>query len=164
MKKAKAPPASEPKQERRVILTNRRARHEYSILETFEAGIALVGTEVKSLRAGNASLQEAYARFTDGELWLHNMHIHPYEQGSRYNVDPVRPRKLLLHRRELDSIRSKVEQKGMTIVPLSLYLRNGYAKLEIGLGRGKKLWDRRQDIASREAQRDAQRHLADRGE
>jgi len=159
VKKEKQPAVKDPNA-RRVVITNRRARHEYQIQETYDAGIALVGAEVKSVRAGQASLQEAFCRIEDGEVWLHNMHVSPYERGTRWNVEPRRPRKLLLHRREIDRLRGQLEQKGLALVPLSLYFQRGYAKLELGLGRGKKLYDKREDIARRDVEREQRRALA----
>jgi len=123
----------------------------------------LVGTEVKALREGKASLSEAYARVMDGELWIVGLHIPEYKHGNRQNHDPTRPRKLLLHRKEIERLRGKVEEKGMTLVPLRLYWKGGRAKIEIALGRGKKDWDRREDVAKREAQREMDRALARRG-
>lgn len=146
-----------PREERRHITHNRRARHEYHIEETFEAGMVLTGTEIKSIRAGRVNLQDAYARIDNGEAWLFNMHVSPYEQGNRANVDPVRPRKLLLKRIELRRLFSKLQSSGLTLVPLSLYLRRGFAKLDLALARGKKLYDKREAIADREAQREADR-------
>jgi len=145
---------------KRVVLTNRKARHEYTIEETYDAGLALVGTEVKSIRAGKANLQDAFGKVERGEVWLHNMYIAPYEQGTRWNVEPRRPRKLLLHRREIDRLRGLTEQKGYALIPLALYFQHGYAKVELGLGRGKKLYDKREDIARRDADREARRALA----
>ena len=147
---------------KRLIHANRRARHEYSIEETYDAGLALVGTEVKAIRAGKANLQDAFCKIERGEVWLYHMHVAPYEQGTHWNVEPRRPRKLLLHRREIEKLRGKMEQKGYALVPLSLYFQHGYAKLELGLGRGKKLYDKREDIASRDAEREQRRELAQR--
>jgi SsrA-binding protein len=153
------PSPSKPKDEKRQITSNRRARHEYHIEETFEAGMVLTGTEIKSVRGGRVNLQDAYAKFDHGEAWLFNMHIAPYEQGNRANVDPVRPRKLLLKRGELHRLYGKLQTSGLTLVPLSIYVRNGFAKLELALARGKKLYDKRQAIENREAQREADREL-----
>src|SRR5436190_2240217 len=147
---------------RKVIISNRRARHEYHIDETYDAGISLVGTEVKSIRAGQANLQDAFCRVENGEIWLHNMHVNPFEHGNQWNVEPRRKRKLLLHRREIDRLRGELEQKGLALIPLSLYFQRGYAKLELGLGRGKKLWDKREDIAKRDVEREQRREVADR--
>jgi SsrA-binding protein len=148
---------------RRVVITNRRARHEYDIGETFDAGLVLVGTEVKSLRAGRGSLQDAFGRIENGEAWLYHMHIPPYEQGSRWNTDPRRKRKLLLHRWEINRLRGALDQKGLTLVPLSVYFTRGHAKVELGLGKGKKLYDKREAIAKRDAQLEERRALTGRG-
>ncbi|MFY9738819.1 MAG: SsrA-binding protein SmpB, partial [Candidatus Cybelea sp.] len=130
-----------------MIVENRRARFEYHILESLEAGLVLTGTEVKSMRAGGVSLSEAYARFRDGEAWLLGMHIPPYKQGSFSNSEPNRPRKLLLHKEEIARLQSRVGEKGLTIVPLRLYFTRGIAKVQLGVARGKKLWDKRADAA-----------------
>jgi len=137
---------------------NRRARHEFHILESLEAGIALTGTEVKSIRAGGISLNQAYARLRDGEMWLMGMHIPSYKQGSFSNVEPDRPRKLLLHKEQIARIGGRAAEKGLTIVPLRLYFTRGKAKVEIGLARGKKLWDKRADTAKRDVEREIARH------
>lgn len=142
------------------VVTNRRARHDYFIEDTYEAGLVLVGTEVKSIRQGRVNLQDAYAEVKNGEAWLHNMHISPYAQGGRFNADPNRPRKLLLHRREIDRLRGLQEQKGLTLVPLSLYFRRGRAKVELGLARGKRQYDKRRAIAEKESRRELDRALA----
>lgn len=144
-----------------IVVTNRKAQHHYHIVHRLEAGIALQGTEVKSLRAGKVNLTDAYATFLDKrklELWLVNLHIAPYEQGSYANHNPTRPRKLLLHRRELVRLRSMIEEKGMTIVPLAIYFSGPYAKVELGVVRGKKLYDRRADIKQQEMERAMRRH------
>jgi SsrA-binding protein len=146
-------------EDEKLIATNRRARHEYHIEESFEAGLVLTGTEVKSLRQGRASLAEAYARVEHNEVWLHHLHIPPYEAGSIFNHDPLRRRKLLLHRRQIARLAERVSQKGYTLVPLRLYFRRGRAKVEIALGRGKKLYDKRAAIGEREAARETQRAL-----
>ncbi len=146
-----------------VSITNRKAWHDYHIGQTFEAGIVLVGTEVKSLRQGKASLQEAFCRAEGGEVFVHGMHIAPYEQGNRFNVDPVRPRKLLLHRAEIHKIERQLQENGYTLVPLKLYFDKGYAKLSIGLARGKKLYDKREAIAARDAEMERRRAEAGRG-
>lgn len=137
----------------KIITTNRKARHEYHISESLEAGISLLGTEVKSLREGRANLQEAYCNFKDGELMLVQCHISPFKHGGHFNHDPLRPRKLLLHKRELKKWEAKLKQKGFTIVPLKLYFKAGKVKVEIGLVKGKKLYDKRSDIADRESKR-----------
>ena len=144
------------------MAVNRRARHEFSIDETFEAGIVLTGTEIKSIRNGKVNLADAYARIERGEAWLIGAHIAPFEQGNRNNHEPKRERKLLLHRSEIDELLGRTKAKGQTIVPLRLYLTGrGRAKLELGLARGKQLHDRRRDIAERESKRDLERQLAD---
>lgn len=153
------------KQERRadrVVTTNRRAFHEFFIVETIETGIVLSGTEIKSIRQGKISITEAYARIDDGELWLVGSRISPYTHGSYTNHDPDRPRKLLAHRSEIDEIRKAIEQRGMTIVPLRVLLKQGKAKVEIGVARGKKLYDKRASDADREASRDIARAMRDR--
>jgi SsrA-binding protein len=145
-----------------TIALNRRARHEYTIDETFEAGIVLTGTEIKSVRANKVNLTSAYARVENGEAWLIGAHIAPYEQASRENHEAKRTRKLLLHRSEIDVIMGRAKQKGQTIVPLRLYIsQRGRAKLELGLARGKNLHDKRRDIAEREAKRDIAREVAE---
>lgn len=144
-----------------TVALNRKARHEFSIVETFEAGLVLTGTEIKSVRAGKVNISNAYARIEKGEAWLIGADIAPFEQGNRYNHDPKRSRKLLLHRREIDELLGRAQQKGQTIVPLRLYLSRGKAKVELGLARGKQLHDRRRDIADRESKRDIERQLAD---
>lgn len=141
----------------KLITTNRKARHEYHIEETLEAGLVLEGTEVKALRQGRANLQDAFCVVERGEMKLLNLHISPYEFGNRFNHDPTRPRKLLLHRREIEKWAKASQQKGYTIVPLRLYFKGGYAKVEIGLGKGKKLYDKRADIAERDVQRSLDR-------
>lgn len=137
----------------KTIARNRKARHDYFISDTFEAGLVLKGTEVKSLREGRASLGDAYARIRDGELWLVNCHIDEYFQGNRFNHDPLRPRKLLMHRREIHKISIKINERGYTLVALSLYFKHGRAKVELGLAKGKKLFDRREDIKKRDIKR-----------
>ena len=140
-------------------IDNRRARYEYEILESLEAGLALTGTEVKAIRAGGVSLSEAYARIRDGEAWLLGMHVPPYKQGSFSNVDPTRPRKLLLHHEQIARLRGRVGEKGLTIVPLRLYFARGIVKVQLALARGKKLWDKRAGVAKREAEREIARRL-----
>jgi SsrA-binding protein len=145
-----------------TVAVNRKARHEYNISETFEAGLVLTGTEIKSIRAGQVNLADAYARVEKGEAWLINAHIAPYESGNRYNHEPRRDRKLLLHRSEIDELIGRAAAKGQTIVPLRLYItRRGRAKVELGLARGKQLHDRRRSIAERESRRELERELAD---
>ncbi len=147
---------------RKVIARNKKATHEYHIAESWEAGIALVGPEVKSVRAGKVSLAEAFARVDGAEVWLHGMHISPYEPASRENVDPTRPRKLLLHRREIRRLIGAVQQKGYTLIPLDVYLSGGRVKLTLALGRGKKLHDKRETERRREAEREAERAMKSR--
>ena len=141
----------------KLIVDNRRARHDYHLLERMEAGLVLTGTEVKSLRDGRASLQQAYADVRDGEVWLVGAHISVYEQGNIANHDPDRDRKLLLHKKEVASLQGKVAQRGLTLVPTKLYFRDGRAKVELALARGKELHDKRRDIAKREADRQIER-------
>jgi SsrA-binding protein len=143
----------------KVIARNRRARHDYHIEDTVEAGLVLTGTEVKSLRAGRASLAEAFAQISGGELWLHGLHIPEYAQGTWTNHDPRRTRKLLLHRKEIDRLASQVAERGFTIVPLSLYFSGGRAKVELALARGKRTYDKRHDLARRDAAREVDRAL-----
>ena len=146
----------------KTIALNRKARHEFHVEETFEAGIVLTGTEIKSIRAGHVSLQEAFARIERGEAWLVGAHIAPYATGNRYNHEAKRTRKLLLHKDEIHELLGTTKSKGLTLVPLRLYIDDrSHAKLEIGLARGKQLHDRRRDIADRDAKRDMARELAD---
>jgi SsrA-binding protein len=148
--------------EPKTIALNRRARHEFTIDETFEAGVVLTGTEIKSIRAGKVNLSDAYARIEKDEAWLVGAHIAPWAEGNRWNHEPKRVRKLLLHRSEIDELLGRTKAKGQTIVPLRLYLNGrGRAKLELGLARGKQLHDRRRDIADRDARRDIAREMAD---
>ena len=148
---------------RRVVAQNKKARHDYHVEETFEAGLVLTGTEVKSLRAGRASLVDGYASIKDGEIWLHNVHIPEYTQGTWTNHEPRRTRKVLLHRAEIHKLVGKTQEKGLTLVPLALYFKDGYAKVELGLARGKRTYDKRQALAERQANREAQRAMARRG-
>lgn len=139
-------------------MTNRKARHDYHILETYEAGIALAGTEVKSLREGKANLKDSFARVEKGELYLYNMHISPYEKGNIYNKDPLRPRKLLMHRKEIDRLYGLVKEKGVTLIPLRVYLNErGLVKVELAVAKGKTLYDKREDIKRRDAQREMEK-------
>lgn len=140
-----------------MITVNRQAYHDYTVERTVETGIALVGTEIKSIRAGKVNLRNAYAIVRQGEIWLENAHIATYEQGNRFNHDPVRPRKLLLHKREINQLAARMATKGLTLIPLKLYLKGGRAKIELGLGRGKKLYDKRETIAARDVKRDIER-------
>lgn len=142
-----------------TVARNPRASHDYHLLETWEAGIVLTGTEVKSLRNGKASIKEAFARVHNGEVWLEGMHITPYAQGNRWNPEPVRPRKLLMHRREIERLIGGVERQGLTLVPLEVYFRRGRAKVALALGRGKKLHDRRETIRRRVADREMARAM-----
>lgn len=141
----------------KVVATNRKARHEYFIEETYEAGIVLTGTEIQSVRQGRVSLAEAYAEVRNGEVFLVNCHIAEYDFGNRLNHDPRRSRKLLLHKKQIRRLDSRVRERGYTIVPLRMYITRGYAKVEIGLAKGKKIWDKRQDIAKRQVQREMER-------
>lgn len=142
------------------IAENRKARHDYHIEETIEAGIALQGTEVKSLRLGRVNLRDSFARIQNGEVFLHGVHISPYEQGNRFNHDPLRVRKLLLHKREIRRLAAKVQEQGYTLVPTKLYFKNGKCKVELALAKGKKLYDKRDSIAKREAERRARQAVA----
>ena len=141
----------------KLISSNRKARHDYHIDETFEAGIILTGTEVKSVRLTRVNLKDSYARVENSELFLYNMHISPYEQGNRFNHEPLRIRKLLMRKVEIGRLAGKVKEKGYTLVPLKIYLKQGLVKIELGLGRGKKSYDKRQTIAERESRRDMER-------
>ena len=147
---------------RKVVASNRKARHEYEVLDTFEAGIVLKGPEVKSVRAGKIGFQDAFARIDNGEAWLYSLHISAYEQANRHNEDPLRPRKLLLHGHEISRLVGKVEEKGLTLVPLELYLKRGYVKVRLALARGRQMHDKRdklkRQVQEREAQRAMDRH------
>ena len=144
----------------KLVATNRQARHDYFIEETFEAGLALTGTEIKSIRAGRLNLREAYARVENGEAWLVGMHVSPYDQaGGAFQHDPLRPRKLLLHRREIDQLYGRVRERGFTVVPTKLYFSDGRVKVELALARGKETRDKRRDIAKRDADRQIERAL-----
>ncbi|HEX5386233.1 MAG TPA: SsrA-binding protein SmpB [Gemmatimonadales bacterium] len=156
----KSPP---PAESRQSVARNPKAAHDYHVLETWEAGVVLTGTEVKSLRNGKASIKEAYARVRNGEVWLEGMNITPYEQGNRYNHEPVRSRKLLLHRREIERMVGAVEQRGLTLVPLELYFKKGHAKVALALGRGKQLHDKREALKRRLAEREAARAMSVKG-
>lgn len=147
------------KEDVKVVATNRKAYHDYSIEETFEAGIALTGSEIKSVRAGSVNLRDSYIAIRDREAWLLNVHISSYEPASRQNVDPYRTRKLLMHRGEINRLMGRVIEKGLTIVPLRIYLKNRRAKVEVALVRGKRQYDKRQAIAKRETERDISRIL-----
>ena len=154
----KTEPAATPEIER--IAQNRKARHLYHILETIEAGLVLTGTEVKSLRTGKANLLDAYAMVDRGEVWLMNLHISPYEKGNQFNHEPKRKRKLLLHRRDIRRLIGKTREKGLTLIPLSLYFKQGWAKVELALAKGKKLHDKREDVAKRDADREMARAMS----
>ncbi|MEK9500721.1 SsrA-binding protein SmpB [Gaopeijia maritima] len=142
---------------RKIVASNRKARHEYEILDTVEAGIVLKGPEVKSIRDGKVAFQDAFARVDGGELWLHSFHISPYEQANRFNVDPLRSRKLLLRKDEIRRLAAKVEEKGLTLVPLDLYFRRGVAKMTLAVGRGRKLHDKREKLKKQTQEREARR-------
>lgn len=143
----------------KVIARNKKATHDYHIEETFEAGIVLTGTEIKSIRQGKVNLQESYARIDRGEMFIVGMHISPFEQGNRFNVDPTRTRKLLMHKEEIDKLLGKTKMKGLTLVPLDIHLRNGFAKMQLALGKGKKNYDKRETLAKRDAARMIERRL-----
>ncbi|GDX40343.1 SsrA-binding protein [Armatimonadota bacterium] len=151
--------AAEKQESKRQVAYNRRARFEYEIMDTYDAGLELAGTEVKSIREGRLNLQDAFCRIEHNEAWIHNMHISPYEQGNIFNVEPRRKRKLLLHRWQILELKAKTEQKGLTIVPLTVYFLRGFAKMEIALAKGKKLYDKRDSIAERDQQREQQRQF-----
>jgi SsrA-binding protein len=144
----------------KLVATNRKARHEYAVLDSVEAGLVLTGTEVKSLRQGNANIAEAFARITRGEVWLEGMHVSPYEQGSYANVDPLRIRKLLLHKKEIRRLLARCQEPGVTLIPLKVYFTKNVAKVQLGICKGKREYDRREDIARREIERDIKRTYA----
>ena len=146
----------------KVVTKNREAYHAYFVIEEFEAGISLAGTEVKSIRQGTLSLKDAWCGVKDGELWIRQMHISPYEKGNIFNRDPVRQRRLLMHKREINRLYGKIKQEGLTVIPLSIYLKNSLVKLEIGLARGKKLYDKRESAAKRDASREIDRTMKER--
>jgi len=147
---------------KKTIAKNKKARHDYFIDQTFEAGIVLAGTEVKSIRQGKVTLKESYAIIKDGEVFIFGMHISPYEQGNIFNKDPLRNRKLLLHKYEINKLIGSIQQQGMSLVPIELYFRGGKVKLELGLGKGKKLYDKRADIAKKDAKREIDRKMKER--
>lgn len=147
------------KEVKKVIAQNKKARHDYFIEQTIETGIVLSGTEVKSIRLGKVNLKDSYAGIKDGEVFVYGMHISPYEQGNIFNKDPMRDRKLLLHRYEINKLIGYIQQKGMALVPTQLYFLNGKVKLELGIGKGKKLYDKREDIAKKDAEREIDRRL-----
>jgi SsrA-binding protein len=144
---------------KKLIASNRKARHEYEILDTFEAGLVLKGPEAKSVRGGKVGFQDAYARVEGGEVWLHNLHISPYEQANRFNEDPLRPRKLLLNRHEIRRLVGKVEEKGLTLIPLDIYFRGGYAKVTLALARGRKTYDKREKLKRRTQEEETRRAM-----
>jgi SsrA-binding protein len=150
------------KQEAKTIATNKKAFKDYALLENYEAGIALTGTEVKSVRAGRVNFKDSFARIKEREVLLLNLHISPYEQGNRYNVDPERIRKLLLHRKQIDRLFGKTQEKGLTLVPTKIYLKNGLVKVELSVARGKKLYDKREEIKKAQVKRDLQKVLKNR--
>ena len=141
----------------KIVATNKKARHDYFIEETYEAGIVLHGTEVKSLRQGHCSIKESFVRVEKGEVMIYGMHINPYEKGNIFNRDPLRPKKLMLHKHEINKLVGKIKEKGLTLVPLQVYFKGSLVKVEIGLARGKKLYDKRQDIAKRDMKRESER-------
>jgi SsrA-binding protein len=149
-------------QGRKTIASNRKARHDYEILDTYEAGLVLMGSEIKSIRAGHVNLREGFVQPREDELWLLNVHIASYEQASVFGHEPLRPRKLLLHRKEINRIMSRIQEKGLTVVPLMIYLVKGRAKVEIGLARGKKLYDKRENLKKRDSDRQIQRSMRER--
>jgi SsrA-binding protein len=158
-KNSKKPDAqgAKSKPEFKVISDNRRARHEYEILEVVEAGVELSGTEVKSLRQGRANLSDAFARVEEGELWLYHCHISPYDHGNRFNHDPLRRRKLLMHKKQILKLKSRMQEKGLTLIPLKLFFRGNWAKVDLALARGKQLYDKRESIAKRDSLRQVDR-------
>jgi SsrA-binding protein len=145
-----------------LLAQNKKAYHDYNILETYEAGVALTGTEIKSVRAGKTTLRDGYARVRNGEAWLENVHITPYAEGNQFNVDPMRNRKLLLHKKEIRKLEVSLTEKGLTIVPLRMYLKHGYAKVLIGVAQGKKNYDKRESLKRKDQERDIQRAMKDR--
>ena len=146
----------------KIACENRKARHDYFIHDTFETGLVLQGTEVKSLRAGKANLKDSYGEIKNGEVWVQNMHVSPYEQGNIFNHDPLRPRKLLMHKAEIVKLFSKTREKGFTLVPLKIYFKKGKAKLELALARGKHNYDKRRDLTEKAVRRDVERELKSR--
>ncbi len=148
-----------PKEELKTVAQNRKARHDYFVEESYECGIELRGTEVKSIRLGKCNLKDCYASVEKGEMWVHGMHISPYEKGNIFNTDPMRPKKLLLHKAEIRKLEQAVMQKGLTLVPLSVYLKEGRMKMQLGLCKGKKNYDKRDDMAKRDAEREIERSM-----
>ncbi|MBT2646089.1 SsrA-binding protein SmpB [Bacillus sp. ISL-34] len=151
-----------PKGSGKQLAQNKKAYHDFFIEQTFEAGIVLKGTEIKAIRAARVNLKDAFAKIENGEIYLHNMHVSPYEQGNQFNHDPLRTRKLLLHKKEISKLIGETKETGYTIVPLKMYLKNGFAKVLIGLGKGKKQYDKREDLKKKEAKRDIERAFRDR--
>ena len=151
-----------PKGTGKVIAQNKKAFHDYFIEETYEAGLVLQGTEIKSIRAGRVNLKDAFARVHNGEVWVHNMHIGTYEQGNRFNHDPLRTRKLLLHKKEIEKLTGASKETGYALVPVRIYLKNGFAKMALGLAKGKKQYDKRNDLKEKEAKREIARAFRDR--
>ena len=152
-----------PKKGIKIIAQNKRARHDYFVLDSWEAGIELKGTEVKSLRLGKCNLKDCYAQVVNGEMLVYGMHISPYEKGSYFNTDPLRPKRLLMHKQEIRKAHAEVMQQGLALIPLSVYLKDGRMKLELALCKGKKLYDKRDDMAKRDAKRDIERSMRDKG-
>ena len=145
--------------EKKIVSSNKKARHDYFIEEVYEAGLSLTGTEIKSIRGGAVNLKDSFAKVQNGEVFVYNMHISPYEQGNRYNTDPMRPKKLLLHKKEIRKLDQAVSQDGLTLVPLDIYFVKGKAKLSLAIAKGKKLYDKREDIAKKDAKRDIDRKM-----
>lgn len=151
-----------PKGEGRLIAQNRKARHDYAVLDTIEAGMVLKGTEIKAIRAGRINLKDGFARVRNGEVYLHNVHISPYEQGNQFNHDPLRTRKLLMQRRQIDRLIGETKTPGITLVPLKVYIKNGYAKVLIGIAKGKRQYDKREDLKRKDMQREIARTMRER--
>lgn len=151
-----------PKGDGKLIAQNKKARHDFTVEQTYEAGLVLQGTEIKAIRAGRVNLKDSFARIQQGEVFVHNMHISPYEQGNRYNHEPLRTRKLLLHKKQIATLIGETKEAGYSLVPLKLYIKNGVAKLLIGLAKGKKKFDKREDLKRKDANRTIQRELAQR--
>lgn len=151
-----------PKGDGKAIAQNKKAFHDYFVEETYEAGIVLQGTEIKAIRAGRINLKDGFARISNGEVFLHNVHISPYEQGNRYNHDPLRTRKLLLHKREISKLIGETKEVGYSLIPLKVYIKNGVAKVLVGLAKGKKKYDKREDLKQKEAKRDIERAFRER--
>lgn len=147
----------------KIVVQNRKARHDYFVLESWEAGLELKGTEVKSIRLGQCNLKDSYAAVKNGEIFVHGMHISPYEKGSYFNTDPMRPKRLLMHKQEIRKANQNVMQKGLALIPLSVYLKDGRMKMELALCKGKKLYDKRDDLAKRDAKRDIERSMREKG-